>query len=127
MVTKELPAEVSNMSMNKKAIFEDSGYGKSLKDLLLCIVPEDSVKIKQTLGAGVDSILWESRCHETSTEIITIVKKNGKVIGKEVINKESNLSTEYVYGYNWDRSKEPKGLDLNAGKEYYKCEKEVSE
>ena len=114
------------MSMNKKTIFEDSGYSKSLRTLLLYIVPEDSVKIKQTLGAGVDSILWESRCHETSTEIITIVKKNGKVIGKEVINKESNLSTQYVYGYNWDKQIGPLA-GISNGKEYYKCEKEVLE
>jgi len=82
----------------KKTIFENNGYEKTLR-LILMGVAGDSAKVKMVDSAGGD--VWESKCEEVENTYgrfnVTIFKKNGKVVGKDVYSYDTETATEFVY------------------------------
>jgi len=82
----------------KKQIFGISGYEQAVKILLLGVAG-DTARVKMTDSAG--GYVYSSRCTEVENEFgrfnVTVFKKDGQVIGKDVYSYDSEQSTEYVY------------------------------
>lgn len=99
--------------MKTNEIFGTSGYEQAVKTLLVGVAG-DSAKIKMPESAGGHT--YSSKCKEVENEYgrfnVTIFKKNGEIIGKEIYNYETEETTEYVYKLNFETVK----------KEYIKVE-----
>jgi len=84
--------------MNKKYIFGTSGYDKAVKTILMGVAG-DTARVKLPDSAGGNT--YTSKCVEVENEFgrfnITTFKKDGKVIGKDVYNYDTEQATEYVY------------------------------
>ena len=82
----------------QKTIFGTSGYDQAVKTLLLGVAG-DTAKITIPQSAGGNT--YSSKCTEVENEYgrfnVTMFKKDGKVIGKDVYNYETEQGTEYVY------------------------------
>lgn len=82
----------------KKTIFGTSGYEQAVKTLLVGVAG-DTAKVKMVNSAG--GHIYSSKCTEVENIYgrfnVTIFKKDGKIIGKEVYSYDSDQVTEYIY------------------------------
>ncbi len=83
---------------SRKSIFSTSDYDKAIK-ILLTGVSDDTAKVTLPQSAGGNT--YTSKCSEVENEygrfLVTIFKKDNKIIGKEVYNYETEEATEFVY------------------------------
>lgn len=87
----------------KNGIFENNGFGKAIKMILLGVSGD---KAKIVLPQSMGGHIWESINKEIENEtgrfMITTIKKNKEIVGKFVYNYDTDEELEYVYKYDFD-------------------------